>query len=33
MTANPIDLIGGLATTANVVKADISAWARRACRR
>lgn len=28
MTANPVDLIGGLATTANVVKADISAWAK-----
>lgn len=28
MSANPIDLVGGLATTANVVKADISAWAK-----
>lgn len=28
MTANPIDLIGGLATTGNVVKADISSWAK-----
>ncbi len=26
MTANPIDLVGGLATTANVVKADLTAW-------
>lgn len=28
MTANPVDLIGGLATTGNVVKADISSWAK-----
>lgn len=28
MTANPVDLIGGLTTTANVVKADITAWAK-----
>jgi hypothetical protein len=28
MTANPIDAVGGIATTANVVKADISGWAK-----
>jgi hypothetical protein len=28
MTANPIDLVGGLTTSANVPKADISAWAK-----
>lgn len=28
MTANPIDLIGGLTTTSNVPKADVSAWAK-----
>jgi len=26
MTANPIDLVGGLATAANVTKADLTAW-------
>lgn len=28
MSANPVDLIGGLANTSNVVKADVSAWAK-----
>lgn len=28
MTANPVDLIGGITTTANVPKADVSAWAK-----
>jgi hypothetical protein len=28
MTANPIDLVGGLATTSNVAKADLIAWAK-----
>src|SRR5262245_55844987 len=28
MTANPIDLVGGLATTANVIKADLTSWAK-----
>lgn len=28
MTANPVDLIGGLTTTSNVAKADITAWAK-----
>lgn len=28
MTANPIDLVGGLTTGANVPKADITAWAK-----
>ena len=27
-TANPVDLITGLASTASVAKADISAWAK-----
>jgi hypothetical protein len=28
VTANPIDLVGGLTTTANVPKADVTAWAK-----
>lgn len=28
MSANPIDLVGGLASTANVIKADLTAWAK-----
>ncbi len=28
MTANPVELIGGIATTANVPKADVVAWAK-----